>query len=250
MPDNTHTKSGRESYTLLDKGFFYGLDAISRVLDEAAEGRYALYGGTGIQTHFSQRLAHGESIDTIPELQEVLRPTSDFDIAVPRDFERRKAISSLLGLKREDEYDDELYQSRIIRNGAKRPVFSVKRTTNVGEYETIIALNLHNEDDRHTEMIDERARVHLLYTPVTLNVSVAPLEYTITGKLARASLMRDIPDITKTLELFPETDLTKVADILKSLEGKEPHVRKMLSRVRGGRGLLLDYLRKIERMSG
>lgn len=249
MTDNTHTKPGRESYTILDKGFFYGLAAISGLLDEATNGRYALYGGTGIQTHFSQRLAQDRSIDTIPELQDYLRPTSDFDIAVPIDFERRRATSSILNLKREDEYDDELYQSTILRNGAKRPVFKVKRTTNTREYETIISLNLHNEDERYSEMIDERKSIHLLYTPLTLDILVAPPEYIISGKLARASIMRDVPDLIKTLEIFPDINLNKVAGILKKLEVKEPYVRKILGKVKEGRGSLLDYLRRVEKIS-
>jgi hypothetical protein len=249
-------KIGRESKTLLDKGFFYGLSVVARLLEDE-NIKYALYGGTGLQAHFGRYFAGKDSLETVDGLENYFRPTSDFDIAVPlanghldvkckdQDHVIEKAMSRLEETPMEI-CDSEIYTTSIFRNGSKRPIINIERITNDGKYDTKIWLTFIDDNNVLHQMLDERQRIKLVYDPLKAEFHVSPIEYIVAGKLSRLSLIRDVPDLIKTFETFKDIDLQKVLSIMKKRQEIEPHISAIIPIVRKGKKELLEYLYKHE----
>jgi len=249
MTSTRMRKPGREAYTLLDKSFFYGLGEVSRKL--LAHGvKHALYGGVGLQAHFSRRLAGQNSMDATPSLVQYLRPTGDYDLAVEADLTREKLFGALGKLDGSvEEFSDGFYSTRVVRFGEKRTQVEVTRLSNDGDEDVNVQVTFYNEEERHQNMVREAQPVRLIYAPLEIEIPCAPLEATVAGKLSRAGIKRDIVDVINVLELFPETDLDAVGKILTEIGRKQPHVYGMRSRVSEGRDKFLQYLRQLKEAS-
>jgi hypothetical protein len=238
-------KPGRESHTLLDKGFFYGLGSVASAL---ASQHYALYGGASLQAYFCDKLTNGASIDTQREaLVKLLRPTSDFDLTYPEGVDLGKLLGEHDNTKVQYETLSNLeeYELRIGRNGTKRLRIGVTcESTEQPKRTEQFFVTCHNDDFAHPEMMREAKKLHLLYDPLQLGVRVAPVEYTIAGKFARLSLHRDVPDLVNALTLL-DVDLKKVEHLLARRRKVEDHVAQILTEVRkanGDKKYLIRYL--------
>lgn len=229
-PEINLAKPGREAYTILDKGFFYGLRTVGKIFDND-EINYALYGGTGLQVHFARQTAGDKSIEEAG--LKYLRPTGDFDIAIPPTMGNGQLTATLSKLEQvEEEFDNEIYTTSLMRNGSRRQIMLVNRTANEGNQQTIIWLTLANDNDYLTDMRKERQKINLRYNPTEAEIYVSPIEYIVAGKLARLSLFRDIPDLVVALNTFEDIDMEKVRATLKRMERKHQYISRTLPFIR------------------
>ena len=242
-------KPGREAYTLLDKPFFYGLGAVSEAL--SSEGiKHALYGGVSLQAYFAHKIAGTNSIDSDPKLASYLRQTGDYDLAVTRCLGPRQLFRALDRLHGNyKDFPEGTFGLTVARRGEKRTHIEITKLAADSEQTADVMVTFFNEDDRHQDMITDAKPIHLVYGNLDLDVPTAPIESTVAGKLSRAGAKRDIPDIMNVIEVFPEIDLNRVGDILSGISKTEPHVRKMVRRVRSGRESFLNYLKEVKEAS-
>ena len=244
------SKVGREAFTLLDKPFFYLLGKVSGALEAAGVG-YALYGGCGLQAHFANKLAGQGSIADKPELAGYFRPTSDYDFAVSTqatDSAIKAALEVLQDEEKvfEDDREGESYKTIFERFGVRRPRIRVKRNTTTPyteEQNSLITMTFES-DDLHDRMIKEGQRTRLVYPPLQINVNLAPLEYTLAGKMIRLGVDRDVGDMLNIIEVFGgDIDVDKVRQMLVAEKAGDGTTMRIL---RGGSGRLQKYLKDIE----
>jgi hypothetical protein len=245
-PRDCPSKPGRDKHTILDKGFFYGLSALTKLFEE--EGvPYALYGGAGLQTHFCNYFSKNRSIDTAKDyLGRYLRPTSDYDFAVLKTENIPKIMAKING--RKESFEDEEHVVYLKRNGAERPILLVDTETTDSSYDTYIWLNFHDDNMILADMVANKKQISLVYNPLHVSVDVAPVEYTVAGKLARLGLHRDVPDLVNALEIL-DVDMNAVKSILERQSMIEDHVADALQLVAKARKKdkrnLISYLKHL-----
>ena len=235
-------KPGREAYTLLDKGFLYGLGWISKALTGKGVEQ-ALYGGTSMQAYFCKALAREKSIGEEGSIVHVLRKTGDYDLAVSEDFEGQTALGTLRNIgPTVEEVGGEIYFARFGRIGEKRTMLEVERTTDGGEDSTNVWVTFYNEP-RHVIMAKDATDMKITNKPVEAIFRIAPIEDTMAGKLIRLNPDRDIPDLLHALSLYPEMNGDRVYENLCLIQEAGEIVNPIvLRKSREGMVALKDYI--------
>jgi len=232
-------------HTLLDKEFLYGLKIVSQILEQ--EGiKHALYGGVCLQAYFCDKFSEGRSIDTVQNLPEYLRPTNDFDFVLLSDKNATDVLSKLNDAKAEGNG----YDAKFEIGTAGIPLLLVGKSGD----ETVIQLDMYTDNLILPQYVDKIKAISVVNEPITAKISVAPLEYTIAGKLAKFNypqqdIRTDIRDLIKTLDTF-DVDIETVGKILTKRSENEPHIKKTLPIIaetqKSGKARLVEYLKELK----
>ena len=235
MTERYSTKAGRESHSLVEPAFFYGLGLVGRML----EGRvipHAFYGGVGAQIYIAKALAGDKPIDTVPLVSALTRKTSDYDIAIPvheKEANLEASVGAFVGRNEygfdttfEEPSGDYIFQTRLDRMGSRRPVVVIKggciEESGVWE-ESKIHVTFDKDEPHHTEMAESprSSLIKLVHSRVgELEIVVAPIEYVIAGKLGRGNV-NDIIDSLRVVNLYPSMDLDLLRDVAKRMAKTE-----------------------------